>query len=158
MHISANMGHVCMYVEICLKSSGRPSVKIKRFKITRHKPWTTKDRFVKITTDQFFQKLRNALCTLQKKPQIVFVVRRSDTKKQRERTLWGEWCGNKLCSVRTKNNQKWRRQSFGLRVWKATNYLPLLWTEATQRKNDRAPGILRNQDRTLPKVQSIYLG
>ena len=27
-----------------------------------------------------------------------------------------------------------------------------------QRKNDRAPGILRNQDGTLPKVQSIYLG
>ena len=45
------------------------------------------------------RKLRNALCTLQKKPQIVFAVRRSDTKKQRERTLRGKSCGNKLCSV-----------------------------------------------------------
>ena len=61
---------------------------------------------MKITTDEFFQKLRNTLRTLQKKPQIVFAVRRSDTKKQRERTLGGESCGNKLCSVRTKNNEK----------------------------------------------------
>ena len=141
------------FILVRLKSSGRPSIKVRIIKGTRrHKYGQRRIDLWKLRQTSSLRKLRNALRALQKKPQIVFAVRRSDTKKQRERTLRGKSCGNKLCSVRTKNNEKWRRQSFGIRVWKATNYLPLLWTEATQRKNVRAPGILRIQNGILPQV------